>query len=188
MFVNRNYGYWAKVTQQLTLFRRYSQLVANRCCRRVRYSRHRSSSETSFFRKICSWTDLFVMRGVREPRFHCILLATRKTRYTAILNGFVFFPTQATNVWTATWFQYRNSWRQISVRGFLLYLLHVLYIQLAKKLWRLSQVTVRKRGASELFEMNRLCVKTATVQPPIRYVWRLNHWLDCSKRLYTHSI
>jgi hypothetical protein len=25
-----------------------------------------------FFRKICSWTDLFVMRGVREPRYHCI--------------------------------------------------------------------------------------------------------------------
>jgi hypothetical protein len=35
---------------------------------RVRYSRHRSSSETFFFfRKICSWTDLFVMRGVGEP-------------------------------------------------------------------------------------------------------------------------
>jgi hypothetical protein len=25
-----------------------------------------------FFRKICSWTDLLVMRGFREPRFHCI--------------------------------------------------------------------------------------------------------------------
>jgi hypothetical protein len=24
-----------------------------------------------FFQKICSWTDLFVMRSVREPRFHC---------------------------------------------------------------------------------------------------------------------
>jgi hypothetical protein len=33
MFVNRIYAYWAKVKQQLTLFRRYSQLVANRCCR-----------------------------------------------------------------------------------------------------------------------------------------------------------
>jgi hypothetical protein len=37
---------------------------------RVRCSRHRSSTET-FFRKICSWTDLFVKRGVREPRFYC---------------------------------------------------------------------------------------------------------------------
>jgi hypothetical protein len=39
---------------------------------RVRYSRRRSSPETFFVRKICSWTDLFVMRGVREPRFDCI--------------------------------------------------------------------------------------------------------------------
>jgi hypothetical protein len=41
---------------------------------RVRYSRHRSSPEMVFVRKICSWTDLFVMKDVREPRFHCIFL------------------------------------------------------------------------------------------------------------------
>jgi hypothetical protein len=58
------------VNQQLTLSRRYSQLasVASLC---VRNPRHRSSSETVFARKICSWTELFVNRGVREPRFHC---------------------------------------------------------------------------------------------------------------------
>jgi hypothetical protein len=38
---------------------------------RVRYSRHRSSPETFLVRIMCSWTDLFVMKGVREPRFHC---------------------------------------------------------------------------------------------------------------------
>jgi hypothetical protein len=92
------------------------------------------------------------------------------------------------NVWTAMRFQYRNSWRQMSVRWLLLYLLHVSNIQLAKKLWRLSQVTVRKPGVSDLYEINKLYVKTATVQPPIRCVWRLNHWLDCSKGLYTLSI
>jgi hypothetical protein len=79
MFVNRNYEYWAKVTQQLTLSRRYSQLVANRCCQLAC-----SLLETPFvtrdvsFRKICSWTDLFVMRGVRESRFHCVTLYTWK--------------------------------------------------------------------------------------------------------------
>jgi hypothetical protein len=26
-----------------------------------------------FFWKICLWTNLFVVRGVHEPRFHCIL-------------------------------------------------------------------------------------------------------------------
>jgi hypothetical protein len=72
MFVNRNYVYWAKVTQQLTLSRWYSQLVVNHCCRLAC-----SLLETPFvtryffFRKLCSWTDLFVVRGVREPRFHC---------------------------------------------------------------------------------------------------------------------
>jgi hypothetical protein len=39
---------------------------------RVCYSRHCSSPETFFVWKICSWTDLLVMRGVREPRYHCI--------------------------------------------------------------------------------------------------------------------
>jgi hypothetical protein len=38
---------------------------------RVRNPRHRSSSENFFARKICSWTELFVNRGVREPRFNC---------------------------------------------------------------------------------------------------------------------
>jgi hypothetical protein len=35
---------------------------------RVRYSRHRSSPDTFFF----FLENLFVMRGVREPMFHCI--------------------------------------------------------------------------------------------------------------------
>jgi hypothetical protein len=26
-----------------------------------------------FFRKICSWTDLITMRGIREPKLHCIV-------------------------------------------------------------------------------------------------------------------
>jgi hypothetical protein len=38
---------------------------------RVRNPRYRSSSETFFARKISSWTELFVNRGVREPRLHC---------------------------------------------------------------------------------------------------------------------
>jgi hypothetical protein len=66
--------YRAKVTQQLTLSRRYSQPVANRCWR-LECSILETPFVTRdgfFFRKICSWTDLFVMRGVREPRFHCI--------------------------------------------------------------------------------------------------------------------
>jgi hypothetical protein len=66
MFVNRNYVYWAKVTQQLTLSHRYSQLVANCCCRLA------CSSPETFFSEICSWTDLFVMGVVCEPRFHCV--------------------------------------------------------------------------------------------------------------------
>jgi hypothetical protein len=33
MFINRNYVYWVKVAQQLTLSGWYSQLVANCCCR-----------------------------------------------------------------------------------------------------------------------------------------------------------
>jgi hypothetical protein len=68
MFVNRNNVYWAKVTQQLTLSRRYSQLVANRCCRFACSLLETPFVTRDFFvRKICSWTDLFVMRGVREP-------------------------------------------------------------------------------------------------------------------------
>jgi hypothetical protein len=76
MFVNRNYVYWAKVTQQLTISRRYFQLVANRCCRLTCSLLETPfvTRDVLFFRKICSWTDLFVMRGVREPRFHCLFL------------------------------------------------------------------------------------------------------------------
>jgi hypothetical protein len=61
--------YWAKVTQQLTLSRRYFQLVANRCCRLAC-----SLLETPFVTRdvFCS-ENVFVMRGVREPRFHCIV-------------------------------------------------------------------------------------------------------------------
>jgi hypothetical protein len=32
-----------------------------------------------FVPKICSWTDLFVMRGVREPKFHCTCMPPLKT-------------------------------------------------------------------------------------------------------------
>jgi hypothetical protein len=35
---------------------------------RVRYSRHRSSAETFFLRKIFSLNDLFVMRGIRDEK------------------------------------------------------------------------------------------------------------------------
>jgi hypothetical protein len=63
MFVNRNYVYWAKVTQQMTLCRGYSQLVANRCCRLA------CSLLDTFFSE-----NLFVMRGVRERRFRCIYI------------------------------------------------------------------------------------------------------------------
>jgi hypothetical protein len=58
-FVNRNYVHWAKVTQQLTLFRRYSQLVTNRCCRLAC-----SLPETFFFPE-----SLFVNRFVRDEAF-----------------------------------------------------------------------------------------------------------------------
>jgi hypothetical protein len=43
-----------------------------------------------FFWKICSWTDLFAMRGVGEPRFHC-----------TIFSGFLDF----------TFFVTDSSWR-----------------------------------------------------------------------------
>ena len=42
---------------------------------RVRNSRHSTSSETLCVRKICSQTEVFVIRGVREPRFDCIWMA-----------------------------------------------------------------------------------------------------------------
>jgi hypothetical protein len=35
-------------------------------------TRETVSSETLCVRKICSWTELFMIRGVREPRFDCI--------------------------------------------------------------------------------------------------------------------
>jgi hypothetical protein len=56
--------YWAKVTQQLTLSRRYSQLVANRCCRLAC-----SLLETPFVTRdvLCS-ENLFVNRVVRDER------------------------------------------------------------------------------------------------------------------------
>jgi hypothetical protein len=59
--------YWAKVNQQLTLPRRYSQLAAVASLR-VRNPRHRSSSETFLLGKFirepnCSWTGEFVNRG-----------------------------------------------------------------------------------------------------------------------------
>jgi hypothetical protein len=63
MFVNRNQaGMCAepKLTSNW-LPRWYSQL-ADVASLRVRNPRHRSSSETFFARKICSWTELFVNR------------------------------------------------------------------------------------------------------------------------------
>jgi hypothetical protein len=62
--------YWAKVTQQLTLSRRYSQLVANRCCLRVcsLLETQFVTRDVFFFGKfvrepICSWWEAFVNRG-----------------------------------------------------------------------------------------------------------------------------
>jgi hypothetical protein len=73
IFVNRNYVYWAKVTSNWRSPADTPSLSPTVVAGlRVRYSRHRSSPETFFVRKICSLTDLFVMRGVRQPRFDCI--------------------------------------------------------------------------------------------------------------------
>jgi hypothetical protein len=41
-----------------------------------------------FFRNICSWTDLFAMRDVREPRFCCIYDTVRK--YFTIYRVYLF--------------------------------------------------------------------------------------------------
>jgi hypothetical protein len=66
--------YWAKVMQQLTLSRRYPQLVANRCCRLACLL-----LETLFVtRDVFCWENFFVMKGVREPRFHYIALGQVK--------------------------------------------------------------------------------------------------------------
>jgi hypothetical protein len=35
-----------------------------------------------FFGKICLWTDLFVKRGIREPRFHCTTLNRHKALFS----------------------------------------------------------------------------------------------------------
>jgi hypothetical protein len=81
--------YWAKVTQQLALSRRYSQLVAKRCYRLACLLLETPFvTRDVFVWKICSWTicswseafvnrfvrderrswtDFFVMRGVRGP-------------------------------------------------------------------------------------------------------------------------
>jgi hypothetical protein len=57
----------SKVTQQLTLSCRYSQLVAICCCRLACLL-----LETPFVtRDIFCSENLFVMKGVCEPRFHC---------------------------------------------------------------------------------------------------------------------
>jgi hypothetical protein len=56
--------HWAKVIQQLTLSRRYSQLVANRCCRLAW-----SLLETPFVtRNVFCSENLFVNRFVRDER------------------------------------------------------------------------------------------------------------------------
>jgi hypothetical protein len=69
--------YWAKLTSNW-LPRWYHQLAAVASLR-VRNPRNRSSSETFFARKICSWTELFMNRGVREPRPHCNMFAVMST-------------------------------------------------------------------------------------------------------------
>jgi hypothetical protein len=83
--------YWAKVTQQLMLSRRYSQLVANRCCR-LACSLLKTPFVTQgiFLMKICSWTNLFVMRGVHELRFHCISFVVCVQRKSSTPTGRVF--------------------------------------------------------------------------------------------------
>jgi hypothetical protein len=40
-----------------------------------------------FARKICSWTELFVNRGVREPRFHCTLYEDQYTIFHHFVLG-----------------------------------------------------------------------------------------------------
>jgi len=57
---------------------------------RVRNSRHSTSSETLCVGKICSWTELFMIRGVREPRFDCICKPTESR--DRIQRLCMFFP------------------------------------------------------------------------------------------------
>jgi hypothetical protein len=54
--------YWAKVTHQLTLSRRYSRLVASPCS----LLQTPFVTRDFFVRKICPWTDLFMMKVVCE--------------------------------------------------------------------------------------------------------------------------
>lgn len=67
----------------------------------VRSSKHRSSPEMFLVWKICSWTDLFVMRGVRDLRFHCIsnLMVVR------FLSFFYWFSWNFKFFWPATFFR-----------------------------------------------------------------------------------
>jgi hypothetical protein len=94
--------YWAKVTQQLTLSRRYSQLVANRCCRLACSLLETPFVTRDFFvRKICSWTDLFVMRCVREMRFHCSVLIAYILRIWRV--QFMEIGCQGVRNWNKAW-------------------------------------------------------------------------------------
>jgi hypothetical protein len=95
MFVNRNYVYWAKVTQQLTLSRWYYRLVANRCCWLVC-----SLLETPFvtwdffFREICSWWTAFVNWGFTASFivFLCTAPIMNSAWESCICQELVFFP------------------------------------------------------------------------------------------------
>jgi hypothetical protein len=79
-FLNRNVRkpkssrdvYWAKVNQQPTPA---LILSACRCCQLACSKSEKPFVIWDFFvLKLCSWTELLVNRGVREPRSHCISL------------------------------------------------------------------------------------------------------------------
>jgi hypothetical protein len=68
-----------------------------------------------FFWKICSWTDLFLMRGVREPRFHCICLNDFTLHSVHILYFWVLMLCRFVH-WhhfTGTWRLHPQGWRYL---------------------------------------------------------------------------
>jgi hypothetical protein len=72
-------------------------VVAGLC---VRYSRQRSSPETFCVRKICLWTDLLVMSGVREP------VSDERRSWTD------FFSVERRS-WTDFFSDERSSWTEV---------------------------------------------------------------------------
>jgi hypothetical protein len=78
MFVNRNQaGMCTEPKLTSNWLPRWYSLLAAVVRLRVRNPRNRSSSETFFARKIYLWTELFVNRGVRDPRPHFTALIDR---------------------------------------------------------------------------------------------------------------